>query len=89
MTIKIMQEMAGASKNHKVNYKPRTVPKHPEEIQRLILPFIETCKISLNAIDAYAPIPPACDLLEFTEIGITLLLKYFAQLINIGRININ
>ena len=41
MHIKIMKVMKGASENHKVHYNPSNVPKPPEEIQRLILPFIE------------------------------------------------
>ena len=39
MPIKIMKVMSGASENHKLHYNPRTVPKHPEELQRLILPI--------------------------------------------------
>ena len=36
----IMKVMPGASENHKSHYNPRTVPKHPEELQRLVFPFI-------------------------------------------------
>ena len=41
MPIKIMKVMAGDSENHKVQYSPRTAPKPPEELQRLIFTFIE------------------------------------------------
>ena len=34
--IKTMKVMVGASENHEVHYNPRTVPKPPEELQRLI-----------------------------------------------------
>ena len=38
--IKTTKVMAGASENYKVHYIPRNVPKPPEELQRLIFPFI-------------------------------------------------
>ena len=47
MPIKILKAMSGASENHRVHYNPRTVPKLPEELQGLILPFIEQCKITI------------------------------------------
>ena len=40
MPIIIMKILAGASKNYKFHYNPRTLPKPPEELQRLIFPFI-------------------------------------------------
>ena len=37
--INIMKVMSRDSKNYKVQYNPKTVPKPPEEIQRLIFPL--------------------------------------------------
>ena len=88
MPINIMKVMAGASENHKAHYNPRDVPKPPEEIQRLVFPFIEQCNISLNALDASDPRPTACAFLGFSERGITALLQDTAQLINIFRTHI-
>ena len=53
-------------------------------MQRLTFPFIEKCKISLNAIDASDPKPTACAFLELMDRGMTVLLQDVAQLINIG-----
>ena len=69
MPIKIMKLMAGASENHKFHYNPRPVTKSPEELQRLIFPFIERCKISLNDLYASDPSPKACALLDFMDRG--------------------
>ena len=80
--------MTGASENHKVQYNPRTVHKPPEEFQRLVFPFIERCKNSLNALDAYYPRRTACDFLGLMERVITVLLQYVSQLINIGQTHI-
>ena len=85
MPINIMKLMAGASKNHKVHYNPRTIPKPPGELQILIFPFIERCKISINALDVSYQMPTSCAFHELTEKGITVLLQDVAQLINIGR----
>ena len=71
--------------NHKVHYNPKTVPKPPEELQRLVFPFIERCNNSLNALDAYNLRPTACDFLDLMERGRTVLIQNFAQLINIGQ----
>ena len=88
MPINIMKAIAGASENQKFHYNSRTVPKPPDELLRLIFPFIEQCKILLISIDAYDPRPTACDFPEFMERGITVLLQDVAQLINIGRTHI-
>ena len=71
----IMKVMPGASENHKSHYNPRTVPKHPEELQRLVFPFIYRCKNSLNAIGASDPMPTVCAFLDFVERGRTVLLQ--------------
>ena len=76
--------MTGASENHKVNYIPRTLPKTPEELQRLILPLIEWCKITIGALDASNTNPKDFAFLDFMEIGRKVLLQGVAQLINIG-----
>ena len=86
--IKIMKVMAGASKNHKVHCNPRTLLKPPEELQRLVFPFIERCKIFLNALDEYDPRPTYRVFLDFMYIVRTVLLQYVAQLINIERTHI-
>ena len=83
-----MKLMAGASKKHKSHYNPMTVSKPPEELERIISPLIEQCKISLNVRDDSYPIPAACDFPEFMEIGRTVLLQDAAQLINICRAHI-
>ena len=83
-----MKVMEGVSEKYKVHYKPRTVPKPPEELQRFIFPLIERYKLSLNALDASDPITTACAFLDFTEIERTVLLQDVAQLINIGRTHI-
>ena len=72
MPIKIRKVMVGASENHKVHYNQRPVPKPPKQLQRLIFPFIEQCKISLNALYASDPRPTACAFLEFMDRGIIL-----------------
>ena len=61
--------MTGASENHKVHYNQRPVPKPPEQLQRLIFPFIERCKISLNDLYASDPSPKACAFLDFMDRG--------------------
>ena len=83
-----MKLMAGAYKNHKFHYNPRTVHKPIEELQRLIFPFIKKFKISLDALDAYDPRPTAFVFLDFVYRGRTVLIQDFAQLINIGRTHI-
>ena len=88
MPIKITKVTERAYENQKFHYNPRAVSKPPEELQQLIFPFIERCKISLNDLDASDPRPEACDLLDFMERGGTVLLQYFAQMINIGRTHI-
>ena len=40
MPIMIMKVMVGSSENHKVHYNLMTVPKPPEELQRLVFLFI-------------------------------------------------
>ena len=87
-TIKITKVMEGDHENHKVHYNPRTLPKPPEQLQRLIFTFIDRCKISLNALDVSDPRPRACDLLDFMERGIIVLLQDATKLINIGCIHI-
>ena len=81
--------MVGASENHQVHYNPRTVPKPHEELQRLIFPFIEICRNSLNALDTSATRPTAFDLLELLERCRTVLIQDVVQLINIGRTHIS
>ena len=88
MPIKIMKVMAGASENYKFHCKPSTLTKPPEELQSLIFPFIERCKISLNDVDASDTSTIYCALLGFMERVRTVLLQYFSQLINIGRTHI-
>ena len=88
MPINSMRVIAGASENHKVHYNPRTVPKSHKKLQRLISPFIEKCKISVNALDASDPNPTSCAFPDLMKRGRTVLLKYLAQLINIGRTHI-
>ena len=41
MLTKIMKATVGDSENHQVHYNPMTAPKPPEELQRLIYPFID------------------------------------------------
>ena len=77
--------MSRASENQKFHYNPRNVPKPPEELQRIIFPFIERWNISLNDLDASDTSKTACDSLDFMEICRTVLLQYVTQLINIGR----
>ena len=79
MTIKIMKVIVRVSENYKVHYNPITVTKPPEELQRLISPFIEQCKNSLNDLYVYDPKPTSCDLLDFMERGRTVLIKDVAQ----------
>ena len=88
MPINIMKVMSGASKNHKVHYNPRTVPKPPEELQILVFSFIEKSRNSFNALDSSDPSPTDCAFLEFMDIVITVLLQYFTKLINIFRTHI-
>ena len=88
MHTKIMKLMTEASENYKVHNNPRDVPKLPEELQRLIFPFIEQCNISLNALDASDPSPAAYVLLDFMDRVRTVMLQDVAQLINIGRTHI-
>ena len=88
MPINIMKVMEGASDNYKVHYNSRTVPKPPEELQRLVVPFIERWKISINGVDVSDPRPTACAFPDFMERGITVVLQGIAQLMNIGRTNI-
>ena len=64
MPIKIMKVMEGSFENYKVHYSRGTVPKPPEELQRLIFTFIELCKISLNDLDVADPRPTSCTLLD-------------------------
>ena len=78
-----MKLISGSSENYKVNYNPRTVPKPPEELQRLVYLFIEIYKISTNALDTSDPSSTACALLDFMDRGKISLPKYVAQLINI------
>ena len=80
--------MVGASENHTLYYNPRTLPKHPEEIQRLNFPFIEIFDISLIDLDSYVPRPSACAFLDLMERVRTVLLQDVAQLMNIGRTHI-
>ena len=86
--IKIMKVMERASEKYKVHYNPMTVPKPPEEIQRLMFPFIEQCNISFNALYASHPRPAACALIGFMDRGRKLLLQYVTQLMNIGHTHI-
>ena len=83
-----MKLMAGVSENHQVHYNPRTILELPEELQRLIFPYIELCNISLNALDYSDPSTKACRFLDFVERGRTVLLQDVAQLIKIGRTRI-
>ena len=64
------------------------VPKHTEELQRLVFLFIYRRRNSLNALYAYNPMPIACDFLDFMDRDRTVLLQYFSQLINISRTHI-
>ena len=75
--------MARSSENYKVHYIPRNVLKPPEELQRLIFPFIEKFKISLNDLDTYDTSPKSCGLLAFMDRGITVLIQDVVQLMNI------
>ena len=79
-----MKVMVGDSETHKVYYIPRTVPKHPEELQRLIFPFIEQWDISIDSLDVYDINPIACDFLDFIDRVIIVLLQDVEQLVNIG-----
>ena len=83
-----MKIMSRASENHKVHYNPRTVTKPPEELQRLIFPFIDKLNISLNALDASDISTTSCVSLELMERGITVMLHDVSQLVNIGRTHI-
>ena len=53
-----MRVTPGAYENHKFHYNQRTVPKPPEELQRLIFPFIKIFRNSINALDASYPGQP-------------------------------
>ena len=86
--IKIMKVMSGVSENNKFHYNIRTVPKPPDKLQRLIFPFIEKCKISLNALDASYPNPIDCAILDFMDRGRTVLLQFLTQMVNISRTHI-
>ena len=83
-----MKVTTGASENNKLHYNPRTVPKPPEQPQRIVFPFIEQCRNSINALYMSTTKMTACDLLDFMEIRRTVLLQDVAQLINIGRTHI-
>ena len=88
MPINIMKIKTGSSENHKFHYNPRTLPKPPEELQRLVFPFIELCKISINALDASDTRPTYCAFPDFIERGRKVLLQDVAHIINIGRTHI-
>ena len=79
---------AGVSENYKFHYNPSTVTKPPEELQRLISPFIEKFKISINVLYASDPRPTFFFSLDFMERGRTVLLQDVARLMNIGRTHI-
>ena len=70
-----MKVMSGASENHIVHYNTKTVPKPPEELQRLISPLIERYNIPINALDASDPRPAVFTFLYFMERVRTLLLQ--------------
>ena len=81
----IMKVIPGSSENHKVHYNPSIVPKPPEELQIIILPFIYQLRNSLNALGVYDLRPTYFDLLDLVEKGRTIFLQDFTQLIHIGR----
>ena len=80
--------MTEASEKDEVHYNPRIVPKPPEELQRLIFPFIEICKIEIIDLDASDKILTDCALLKFMDRGRTLLLQDVTQLIKFVCIHI-